>query len=79
MWNPDELAEYGNSPDAVALIEASEVYDAEPAIAALRRNYVLARLDGWEPTAALRIACKNVLAIIDAPREDKPRHLEIVK
>jgi hypothetical protein len=77
MWNESDLADCAGHLDFTALIEASEFYDREPGICALRRGYVLARLSGWESTASLRIAIRNVLAILDVGSE-KPK-LEIVK
>lgn len=76
MWDPDEISECPECADVSQLLDLSAKFDAEPGIASLRRGYVLARLGGWDQTAALRIAIRNVLAILDA--DSKPK-LEIVK
>jgi hypothetical protein len=52
-------------------------YDFEPAICALRRQYAIARAQGWDQIPATRIAIKNVLDVID---QSTPRpQLGVVK
>jgi len=77
MWTPEDIAEHANDPDFAQLLELSSHFDAEPGICAIRRHYALARLGGWDQTAALRIAIKNVVAVLDAGT-DKPT-LTVVK
>jgi len=56
--------------DDADLVDASTAelfasFDSEAAICALRRNYVIARVGGWPETAALRIAIRTVMDIVD--------------
>jgi len=76
MWTENDLIENANDPDLAQWLELSSQFDAEPGICALRRGYALARVSGWSEIAAMRIAIKNALSILDSA--DKPK-LGVVK
>jgi hypothetical protein len=65
-WLASEIEENAGHPDMATLMSESVRFDVEPAIASLRRQYILARMGGWPTAAAIRIAAKNVIDIIDA-------------
>ena len=77
MWNESDLIECANMDGVRELLELSRHIDAEEPICAFRRAYCLARLAGWPPVAAIRVAMKNITAILDAG--NKPAHLSVVK
>jgi hypothetical protein len=68
-WNANEVDL--DNPDHRAWLEEAAVYDAESPICAVRRHYAVARGEGWDDIAAIRIATRKVLEIIDESARPK--------
>lgn len=64
------LAEDVAGRDA-SLVEELAKFDVEPMICALRRNYAVARSNGNEEVAAIRIAMQKMRKILDSV--DRPK------
>jgi hypothetical protein len=58
----------GCDPDDLAILAG---FDCEMLIAALRRRYINLRAGGWEEIASIRIAMKELGALIDETTRPK--------